>query len=430
MRAQGARQRTITRRGAAGVGLASVISALSGYLILVIAARALGPERNADFLVFWALMFGLFGILGGLQQETTRSVSSSDLGTPLSKRPVHVLPVSVLVGIGAAVVVGATSALWSTPTLGPGSWPLVIALCLAAPAFAGDSALVGALAGQRSWRMYSAVVSSEAISRLLFVGLAVLAGATTHGLEIASAAASAVWIVFSLGSSAGRRAARATGDADRGQFLTSSGHAMVAAASSAALVVGFPVLLRLTSTKPEWVTAAPLLLAISLTRAPLLMPLNAYQGVAIAHFTSEQDRGMALLLRPAAAIVGVGALGAAGAYVLGPFIMVAFFGPGYRVGGLLLAGLTLAAACLALLTLTGSAVLAVGRHKAYAIGWFLSCVASVTLLMTDLPLASRSVLSLCVGPVVGIGIHLSALSSGKTSPSVINKGSQGRRSGR
>lgn len=430
MREQGARQHTITRRGAAGVGLASAISALSGYLILVIAARTLGPERNADFLVFWALMFGLFGIVGGLQQETTRSVRSGDLDTSLSERPVHVLPVSLLVGIGAAVVVGATSVMWSSPTLGSGSWPVVIALCLAVPAFAGDSALVGALAGHRSWRVYSALVSSEAIARLLFVVLVALAGATTQGMEIASAAAAAVWIVFSVVSSAGRRAARATGDSDTRQFLTGSGHAMVAAASSAVLVVGFPVLLRLTSSKLEWITAAPLLLAISLTRAPLLMPLNAYQGVAIAHFTSEQDRGMALLLRPAAAIVGVGALGAAGAYVLGPFIMVAFFGPGYRVGGLLLAALTLAATCLALLTLTGSAVLAAGRHRAYAIGWFLSCVASVTLLMTGLPLASRSVLSLCVGPLVGIGIHLSVLSSGTTSPSVINEGSDGSRSGR
>jgi O-antigen/teichoic acid export membrane protein len=143
------------------------------------------------------------------------------------------------------------------------------------------------------------------------------------------------------------------------------------------------------------------------------MPLNAYQGVAIAHFLSDRDRGIAVLLRPAAAVLGVGALGA---YLVGPFIMVAFFGTGYQVSGLLLAALTLAAACLALLTLTGSAVLAAGRHKAYAIGWFLSTIASVTLLMTDLPLASRSVLSLCVGPPLGIGIHLAAFRSGPTSP--------------
>jgi O-antigen/teichoic acid export membrane protein len=55
-----ASQPTITARSAAVVGLASVLAAMSGYLILVIAARTLGPARNADFLVYWALLFGLF----------------------------------------------------------------------------------------------------------------------------------------------------------------------------------------------------------------------------------------------------------------------------------------------------------------------------------------------------------------------------------
>jgi O-antigen/teichoic acid export membrane protein len=272
--------------------------------------------------------------------------------------------------------------------------------------------MIGALTGHRSWRVYSALVSSEATVRLLLVVIVVLAGATTHGLEIASSAAAVVWTVFVAVSSIARRAARATGDGDTRQFLNRSGHAMVAAASSAVLVVGFPVLLRLTASSLEWTTSAPLLLAISLTRAPLIMPLNAYQGVAITHFLKEQHRGIAVLLRPASLIAGVGALGAAGAYFFGPFIMVVFFGPAYRVSGLLLAALTLAAACLAMLTLTGSAVLAKGQHRIYATGWFLGGAASVALLMTPLPLASRAVLSLCVGPLLGLVIHLSALRGG------------------
>src|ERR1035437_10205405 len=116
---------------------------------------------------------------------------------------------------------------------------------------------------------------------------------------------------------------------------------MVGTASSAVLVVGFPVVLRFASSDVEWITAAPLLLAISLTRAPLLLPLQAYQGVAIALFLNERSRGITVLLRPASAILGVGTLGAAGAYLLGPLIMSAFFGPGYRVAGRLLAGVFL-----------------------------------------------------------------------------------------
>lgn len=391
------------------VGLASVLSGLSGYLILVIAARTLGPARNADFIVFWSLLFGMFGIVGGLQQETTRSVRSADLGVVPAQLPVRVLPVGLLVGIGAAVVAGSTSPLWSAPTLGAGSWPLVVALCLAVPAYAGEATMVGALSGRRSWHACSALISSEAIVRLLLVALVAFTGTNTRGFELASAAAAAVWIVFIIVTPAGRRAAHATGDSDRNLFLSRTGHAMVAAASTAVLVVGFPVLLRLTSSNLEWATAAPLMLAISLTRAPLLMPLQAYQGVAIAHFLSEPGRGISMLLRPAAAILGVGAVGAAGAYFIGPFIMTAFFGPEYRVDGWLLAGLMLAAVCLAFLTLTGAAVLATGQHTAYALGWFLSSATSVAVLLTSLPLAFRSLLSLCVGPLLGIGIHLAAV---------------------
>ena len=407
-----AHPRTITRRGATAVGLASALSALSGYLILVIAARTLGPARNADFLVFWSILFGVFGIVSGLQQETTRSVRSAVLSPVPVPRPVRVLPVSLLVGLGAALILGSTSVFWSETTLGSHSWPLVLTLCLAISAYAGHSAMIGSLSGHRSWRTYSALVSFEAAVRLLLVALVAFAGATTRGLDIASSAAATVWVIFILVSRTGRRAAQAKGDSGSGQFLTSTGHAMVATASSAVLVVGFPVLLRLTSTDIEWTVAAPLLLAISLTRAPLLLPLNAYQGVAIAHFVSEQHRGIAMLRRPAVAILVVAAVGSAGAYLVGPYVMTAFFGSGYQVDDRLLAGLTMAAASLALLTLTGSAVLATGHHKAYATGWFLSSVASVALLMTDLPLAPRAVLSLAVGPLLGIGIHLAKLRAG------------------
>jgi O-antigen/teichoic acid export membrane protein len=405
------RQYTITPQGAAVVGVSSVVSALSGYLILVIAARTLEPARNANFLVFWALLFGIFGVVSGLQQETTRTVRSADLTARPAWRPVHVLRVSLLVGIGAAALVGVTSPVWSAHTLGSQSWPLIVALCLAIPASAGNSAVVGALNGQQSWYTSSALISSEAVVRLLLVTLVAFAGARERGLEVASAVAAAVWMVFIVLSPAGRRAAHARGDGDGVEFLGRASHAMVAAASSAVLVVGFPVLLRLTSSNLEWTTAAPLLLAISLTRAPLLIPLNAYQGVAISHFLAERERGISVLRRPATAVLGVGAVGSAAAYLAGPVVMTTFFGPEYHVDGRLLAGLTVAATCLALLTLTGSAVLAHGQHRAYATGWLLSSIASIALLTTALPLAPRCVLSLCLGPLLGIGIHLANVQS-------------------
>jgi O-antigen/teichoic acid export membrane protein len=406
----------ITRGGATAVGLASVLSAASGYVILVITARTLDPAQNADFMVFWALLFGVFGVLGGVQQEATRTVRSADLGEAAARAPVRVLPTSLLLGAVAAVAVAATAPLWATATLGPSPGLLVGALTVATLVYAGHLALVGVLGGHGRWGTSSMVIAAEAVCRLLLVGTVAWWGASTARFELASAAAAAVWLVVLLVSPDARDAVRATGDSGRRTFVVRTGHAVVAAASSAALVVGFPVLLRLTSPEPQWAAAAPLLLAISLTRAPLLMPLNAYQGVALTHFLAERARGARGLLRPAGAVLAVAGLGAAAAYVAGPFLMVAFFGPSYRVGGGLLAGLTLAAGCLALLTLTGSAVLAIGRHRLYATGWVLSTAAAAGLLTTSLPMTDRAVLSLCLGPLVGIAVHTLAVHTAPRHP--------------
>ncbi len=399
----------ITRGGAAVVGLASLVSALSGYVVLVLSARTLDQQQNADFLVFWALLFGVFGVLGGVQQEATRTVRSAELDRTTGTTPVRVLPTGLLVGAAAAVLVAVTAPLWAEAVLGPSPGVLVVILSVAALVYSGHLSMVGVLSGRRRWHASSVLIAAEALGRLVLVGLAAWWGRSTGGLELASGAAAAAWLVGLLLSRTARGATRATGDSDRRTFLVRTGHAVVAAASSAALVVGFPVLLRLTSTEAQWATAAPLLLAISLTRAPLLMPLNAYQGVAITHFLGERARGARALLRPAGAVLAVAVLGAVAAFAVGPALMAAFFGPSYRVDGALLAGLTLAAASLALLTLTGSAVLALGRHRAYATGWVVSTAVSAGLLLTDLPIADRAVLALCVGPLVGIAIHLAVV---------------------
>ena len=59
--------------------------------------------------------------------------------------------------------------------------------------------------------------------------------------------------------------------------------------------------------------------------------------------------------------------------------------------------------------ITGSVALAVSRHTAYAVGWFVALAASVGLLLLPLPLETRAALSLAVGPLTGIAVHLTAI---------------------
>ena len=194
------------------------------------------------------------------------------------------------------------------------------------------------------------------------------------------------------------------------RLLANTGKAAVAAASSAALVVGFPVLLRLTSGDLEFADAAPLILAISVTRAPLLMPPSAaYLGVAITHFMANRDRGLGALSRVLVLITVLGAAARGRRHPLGPWLLRLLFGDAYGVPSPVLAGLTLGATALAFLTITGAAVLATGRHTVYALGWLAATTTSLALLFTPLSMEARAVLALTIGPLVGIVIHAVAV---------------------
>lgn len=114
-------------------------------------------------------------------------------------------------------------------------------------------------------------------------------------------------------------------------------------------------------------------------------------------------------MRIAAALAAAGALGAAAAALLGPWLLRVLLPAGYGVSPAVLAGLTLTAAGLALLTLTGAAVLALGEHRRYALGWLAATVCSGLALLLPGSLDARVLVSLALGPVIGVVVHATAL---------------------
>ena len=148
---------------------------------------------------------------------------------------------------------------------------------------------------------------------------------------------------------------------------------------------------------------------MTLTRAPLLVPLTAMQGNLIAHFVDAHTDRLRALIGPAALIGGIGAVGVLAAGVVGPWLLRVAFGPQYDAGSALLAWLTAAAVAIAMLTLTGAATVAASLHRAYSLGWVGATVASGLLLLLPMALQTRTVIALLCGPLVGIGVHLVAL---------------------
>jgi O-antigen/teichoic acid export membrane protein len=398
----------VARRSVARVGLATAISAMCGYGVLYLAARRLEPAGFALFGVFWGAFGLVTGAANGLLQEATREVRST-VGAAAGGGP-RTRPMRVAVGVGsaAALVIAGTSPLWA-PKVFAEARPLSVALlALGLAGFCMHATLLGMLAGTGRWSNYGALMVTDAATRLALAVTAFVAGWGLPGYLWATVGGSLAWLVLLTVSPSVRSAARIRTPGAVSGFLRGAAHSIAAAGASAILVMGFPVLLKATSGELG-AAGGVVILAVTLTRAPLLVPMTALQGNLIAHFVDRRHARLRALLGPAAIIVGLGALGVISAFLVGPWILRVGFGPEYVTSGTLLAWLVAAAVSIALLTLTGAAAVSAALHRAYAVGWVGATLAATVLLTLPLDLENRTVLALLCGPLVGIAVHLTAL---------------------
>ena len=395
-----------------GVGAASIVAAAAGIVILFVTSHALSPTDNAEFLSFWAALFFVCGILGGVQAETTRAVGSArnlpPSGAAGAGGYAPVLLSGLIVGACGALVIVALSPLLASYVFQRDSTAVVIALAVTAVLFCCHATLAGAAQGMDKWSLFAGQVSLEALLRLAAIVAAAALSMPLIGIELACLLALVAWIAMAVLFPDARAALRARADVPLGKLLQNTGHALLSAASSAALIVAFPILLKLTTSQPEYALSAPILLAISLTRAPIMVPLQAFQGVALAEVVRNPRQGWKALKKPLLALLGVGAIGSVAAYFIGPWLML-FFGPAYGVGAWTLAALTFAAVLMAILTLLGTVVIGLGSHRAYSAGWLTATAVAVGLLLLPASVEMRSILSLSFGPLAGILVHATAL---------------------
>jgi hypothetical protein len=244
--------------------------------------------------------------------------------------------------------------------------------------------------------------------RLAVAVAAVVLGWGLAGFLWAAAAGAGTWLFMLLVSPTTRAAARVLTPGGLASFVRGAAHSMTAAGASAILMMGFPVLLKATSNQLG-VEGGVIILAVTLTRAPLLVPLTAMQGNLIAHFVDNRAERFRALIAPALVIGVIGGVGVLAGGLTGPWLLRVGFGADYHASGALMAWLTAAAVVIAMLALTGTAVVAASLHRAYALGWVGAAVASTLLLLLPLPLDTRTVIALLCGPLVGIAIHLVAL---------------------
>jgi O-antigen/teichoic acid export membrane protein len=398
----------IARSSVARVATATAVTAVCGYAVVYLAARDLAPAGFSVFAVFWGAFGLVTGAANGLLQETTREVRSAGYAEVLPDARTHPLRVAAMVGVGAAVVIAVSSPVWSGRVFAQAHWLSVTLLSVGLAGFCVHATLLGMLAGTNRWTQYGSLMVTDAVIRVAVATATVLIGWGLVGFLWATVAGAVAWLIMIATSPSTRAAARLLTPGGTATFLRGAAHSITAAGASAILVMGFPVLLKLTSSQLG-AQGGVVILAVTLTRAPLLVPLTAMQGNLIAHFVDQRTARLRALLAPAAVVAVVGAVGVLAAGLVGPWLLQAAFGPDYHAAGGLLAWLTAAALAIAMLTLTGAATVAAALHRSYALGWVCATVAAMLLLLLPLPLETRTVVALLCGPLVGIGVHLIAL---------------------
>ena len=399
----------VTRSSVIRVGAATIISALCGYAVLYLAARDLEPAGFSVFAVFWGAFGLLAGSANGLLQESTREVRQArELLAPEAGPRTHPMWVAILVGMFAAVAVVGSAPLWSGHVFVDSQWLSVGLLSAGIAGFCLHATLLGVLAGANGWSQYGALIVGDGLGRVTVATATFLVGWGLVGYLWATVAGSIAWFVLLLASPTTRSAARILTPGTMVTFLRGASHSIAAAGASAILIMGFPVLLKATSADLG-AAGGVVILAVTLTRAPLLVPLTAMQGNLIAYFVDQRARRLRSLVTPVVALAVLGAAAVVVAGFLGPWLLRTAFGPAYQASGGLLAGTTAAAVMIALLTLTGAATVAAALHRAYAAGWIGATLASTLLLLLPWQLETRTIVALLCGPVVGIAVHVVAL---------------------
>lgn len=412
----------------------SVLAAASTLVVTMIAQRALTGSELTEFLLFWSALFTVTGIITGLQPEITRAVGTARThaaadgvasahpasdGTP-APQGARVVTVAAALGAVAGALVLVSSPLWAGQQIPHSAAVGVTVMAVGVFLYALQATISGVAAGEDRWYLFATVGGLESAGRLLLMLAVALLIPSLAGLEVVTVIPMGLWLILALVTFSGRRLWVARADVPAGRLTVNILWSFLSSAAAAMLMMGFPNVLKASgAAESEPVVLGTLILAISITRSPIMIPLQAFQGVAVSAFLKQRHRPVAAFIKPAAAVVAVGAVGALAAYLVGPLLFRLIYPPAAgtesayeaAASGLSLGALVFASALLALITLSGNMALAVNQHRIYLAGWVVAAVVTLGLaFLLPAPLVPRAVVALAVGPVCGFVVHMVGVS--------------------
>ncbi|TQM63880.1 O-antigen/teichoic acid export membrane protein [Humibacillus xanthopallidus] len=358
---------------------------LSTYVFTAVVLRALGPERFADFNLFWGLAYGVgLGAMLPFEQEVSRRTATAvhtdgRVGRTLTAGVTVALAFSVVL---AALVLpfvlhasgGANSLLWLVTTSS------FVALGIAYVSR-------GLLSGRSSFGRYSAQFVAEGAVRLALVGLCVAIG-VANPWGYAAVVPVALLVAVAVTWRRDERLMSTSPSLVRDVAL-SMAPLVVASLISLTLVNLGPVAIRYVQDVPDPTHDGSYLAAAFIARLPIFA-FAAVQAVLMPRLARAVVRNdaadfRATVLRVLVPTLALGLIGVVGVAVAGPWLLALLAGPQYDLPRLDMVLLTAAYACYLLTLVLQPSAVALGKHRASAVVWVVGALtfAVAWLLPTD-----------------------------------------------
>lgn len=386
---------------------ATVLSGGCGYVIGILVPRYVPAVDYATFAVVWSTLFFAVGAMGGLQQEFARATTSASPSHDAASGAGRSLVFALLAAVVVIAVLGAASALWQ-PTAIPGAEPgTAWAIVVGVASYVLVAVCVGTLYGLQAWSPIAALLALDGVLRLAAVIVALALGGDSVALSWAIVLPFPLALAIVLPFVVGRVRREASVEASYRLLAAHSAQLVLASAATAALVSGVPLLLHLALPGVARGTLAPILLALTLTRAPIVIPLLALQSYLVVRF---RDGGSRPANRFALLVLAAGLVLAVIAALVGPLALRAVFGADYAIGALAIGLIVGSSGELAAMSVLAAALIARGAHRGNTASWALAIGATVVLLvLVHGSVEIRVGLALFGGAALGLVSHLAVL---------------------